>query len=100
MAVSCENTFCFSLYSRVLIFSISSVFVFSLNILEPLFFKFNKRIAKHVGCSGEEYEMLVAFDKRYKKALLRRSKQSRTPLNIFAIATRKKYANRCKSHHF
>jgi thiamine-monophosphate kinase len=63
-------------------------------------FRFYKCIAKHIGCSGEEYEMLVAFDKRYKKALLRRSKQSRTPLNIFATVTRKKYVNRCKSHHF
>ena len=63
-------------------------------------FKFIKRINKLVGCSGEEYEMLVAFDKRDKKAILRRAVQSRTQLNIFAVVTRKKYTNRCKLHHF
>jgi len=63
-------------------------------------FKFLKNIPKSVGCSGEEYEMLVAFDKRYKKAVLRRAKQSRTPLNIFAISDRVGSKNRCKAHHF
>jgi len=63
-------------------------------------FKFNKQIPKRVGCSGEEYEMLLAFDKRNKKAILRRSKQTRTKLTIVAQALRQKYKNRCKSHHF
>ena len=63
-------------------------------------FSFFKNIPKHIGCSGEEYEMVVAFDKRYKKTLLRRAKQSRTKLNIFAVAKRKKYINMCKAHHF
>jgi len=62
---------------------------------------FIKPIAKEVACSGEEYEMLVAFDKRDRKAVLRRAAQSRTKLNIFAIATRSRYTNsRCKAHHF
>ena len=63
-------------------------------------FKFLKNIPKSVGCSGEEYEMLVAFDKRDIKAIKRRAQKSRTKLNIFAIASRKKYINRCKAHHF
>ncbi|MCF6340663.1 MAG: thiamine-phosphate kinase [Sulfurimonas sp.] len=63
-------------------------------------FKFSTYISKDIGCSGEEYEMLVAFDKRYKKAVLRRAAQSRTPLNIFATSSRNKYTNRCKAHHF
>jgi len=63
-------------------------------------FKFKRKIKKPVGCSGEEYEMLVAFDKRDKKAILRRAAQSRTPLSIFAVARRQKYTNRCKAHHF
>jgi thiamine-monophosphate kinase len=62
--------------------------------------KFNKKIPKTVGCSGEEYEMLVAFDKRDTKAVIRRAKQSRVKLNIFATASRTKYKNRCKAHHF
>ncbi|QOY53076.1 thiamine-phosphate kinase [Candidatus Sulfurimonas baltica] len=63
-------------------------------------FKFNKNISKSIGCSGEEYEMLVAFDKRDKKAVLRRAEQSRTPLNIFAKSVRKRYVNCCKANHF
>ncbi len=62
--------------------------------------KFTHKIQKRVGCSGEEYEMLVAFDKRDRKSILRRAQQSRTPLTIFARATRNKYVNRCKAHHF
>ena len=63
-------------------------------------FKFHHNIPRVIGCSGEEYEMLISFDKRYKKTLLRRAVQSRTPLNIFATSVRKKYTNRCKAHHF
>jgi len=63
-------------------------------------FKFFSKIPKSMGCSGEEYEMLVAFDKRKRKAVVRRSKQSRVELNIFAESKRGRYINRCKSHHF
>lgn len=63
-------------------------------------YKFLKDIKKDIGCSGEEYEMLVSFSPRQKKAIIRRAKQSRTPLNIFATGKRIKYTNRCKSHHF
>lgn len=63
-------------------------------------FLFLKKIPKSVGCSGEEYELLFGFDARYKKALQRVSKLTRTPINIFAKATRKNYINRCKAHHF
>jgi len=63
-------------------------------------FKFKTHISKELGCSGEEYEMLVAFDKRDRKTLLRRAKQSRTPLHVFAVSVRNRYRNRCKAHHF
>jgi len=62
--------------------------------------RFITKIPKRIGCSGEEYEMLVAFDKRDKKKILRRAKQGRTKLTIFAYATRSRYTNRCKAHHF
>lgn len=62
--------------------------------------KFHYKISKSIGCSGEEYEMLIAFDKRDKKTVLRRAAQSRTALNIFASSARVKYINRCKAHHF
>jgi len=63
-------------------------------------YSFLKRIPKSIGCSGEEYEMLVSFNVRDKKAVLRRAIQTRTPLHIFAKAQRNKYTNRCISHHF
>jgi len=63
-------------------------------------YKFLNKISKEIGCSGEEYEMLIAFNKRDMKTILRRATQSRTPLNIFAHAKRLGYTNRCKSHHF
>ncbi|WP_457745636.1 thiamine-phosphate kinase [Sulfurimonas sp.] len=62
--------------------------------------KFTQKILKQQGCSGEEYEMLIAFDKRDRLKLLRRAQQTRTPLTIFARAIRSKYTNRCKAHHF
>lgn len=71
-----------------------------LSMANNLGFRFTKKIQKSVGCSGEEYEMLVAFSKRDRKTVLRRAAQSRTPLNIFATSTRSKYTNRCKAHHF
>lgn len=61
---------------------------------------FFKKIPKSIGCSGEEYEMLVSFNKRYKKTIIRRAEQTRTDLTIFASAKREKYINRCKAHHF
>jgi len=63
-------------------------------------FSFFQKIDKKVLCSGEEYEMLVAFDKRDLKAVQRKSKLTRTQVTIFAKAQRKKYTNRCKAHHF
>ena len=63
-------------------------------------FRFSKHIPKSIGCSGEEYEMLIAFDKRQFKTVKRRASQNRVKLNIFAKATRDKYINRCKAHHF
>ncbi len=63
-------------------------------------FKFHKKISKSMGCSGEEYEMLVAFDKRYKKAIFRQATRTRTELNIFATSARIRYINICKAHHF
>ena len=63
-------------------------------------FTFHHKIPKVIACSGEEYEMLVAFDKRKIKAVKRQAQRSRTKLNIFGTATRKKYTNRCKAHHF
>jgi thiamine-monophosphate kinase len=68
--------------------------------INKLGIEFFYKVPKSIACSGEEYEMLVAFDKRDRKAVKRRAVQSRTPLNIFGKATRNRYKNRCKAHHF
>lgn len=59
-----------------------------------------KRYPKHLACSGEEYEMLIAFNPNKAKALKRVSKLTRTPLTIVATVCRGKFINRCKAHHF
>lgn len=59
-----------------------------------------KHYPKQIACSGEEYEMLIAFSPRKALALKRISKQTRTPLTIVATARRGKFINRCKAHHF
>ena len=63
-------------------------------------FKFYSKMSQSSTCSGEEYEMLISFDRRQKKAILRRAKQTRTPITIFASTCRAKYINKCKAHHF
>ncbi|WP_281950780.1 thiamine-phosphate kinase [Nitrosophilus kaiyonis] len=71
-----------------------------LSKLNRIGFKFFNKIDKRVGCSGEEYELLFAFDKRDLKKILQISKITRTPITVFAKAVRKPYKNICKPHHF
>jgi len=63
-------------------------------------FKFYSKMSQSSTCSGEEYEMLISFDKRQRKAVLRQAKKTRTPITIFASTCRAKYVNKCKAHHF
>ncbi|MDA3947141.1 MAG: thiamine-phosphate kinase [Helicobacteraceae bacterium] len=63
-------------------------------------FHFNKRLDKKLFCSGEEYEMLVGFNPRQRKKLIRLAAKNRTPLQIFAKADRTAYRRPCKAHHF
>ncbi len=71
-----------------------------LSSVNALGYDFFRKMSKEIGCSGEEYEMLVSFDPRKRKTVLRRAVQTRTPITIFAKAARKRYKNRCKAHHF
>lgn len=71
-----------------------------LSLSNRIGFSFLRPISKEQGCSGEEYELLFSFDPRYKKAIMQRAKQTRTPVTIFAKAGRYRYKNRCKGHHF
>jgi thiamine-monophosphate kinase len=63
-------------------------------------FDFLHPISKAIGCSGEEYEMLIAFSAKNRARVESLAKQTKTPLTIFAIAKRGKFTDRCKSHHF
>lgn len=72
-----------------------------LSKLNRIGFDFFEKIPKQVGCSGEEYELLFAFDKKDLKKVLNISKKTRTPIAIFAKAKRKElYKNPCKPNHF
>ncbi len=71
-----------------------------LHSLNRVGFRFNKPIDKKLFCSGEEYEMLVGFNPRHRKKLIRIAAKNRTPLHIFAKAKRTSYKNCCKAHHF
>jgi len=63
-------------------------------------FRFFAPIPKKIGCSGEEYELLIAFWPKEFAALMRTAEATRTPLRIFAKVTRGKFRNICGSHHF
>jgi len=63
-------------------------------------YEFMKPVPKPIGCSGEEYEMLIGFDPRERKKILRHAKAQRCELNIFARARRRHYKSTCKAHHF
>jgi len=63
-------------------------------------FSFFRPLGKAAGCSGEEYEMLIAFAPRMRKRVEYLARKHRTPLTVFARAARTRYRNPCKSHHF
>ncbi len=66
-----------------------------------LYFKRIKKISKKIGESGEEYELLIAFNPKYLKKIEKIAKKTKTPLMIFAQATKKRNLFfPCKSHHF
>jgi len=62
--------------------------------------RFTKKVPKKIGCSGEEYEMLIAFPPRRLQTLRRIAAQNRTTITPIARAVRGSYTNRCKAHHF
>ncbi len=63
-------------------------------------FEFFHAIPPHIGCSGEEYELLFAFDPRDRRALEIIARKTRTPITIFAKVANRSYKNRCKPNHF
>ncbi len=71
-----------------------------LSKINKIGFKFFDTFSKDKGCSGEEYEILFTFDKKYKKKIKQIAKKHNIKLNIFAKAIEGKYKNKCKGHHF
>jgi len=63
-------------------------------------FNFFDKISKKVGCSGEEYELLLSFDPKHIKKILKIAKKHKVRLNIFAKAIKGRYECSCRSHHF
>ncbi len=68
-----------------------------INKIGVVFFKHHP---KNIACSGEEYEILFAFDKKYKNRIVSIARKTKTPITVFAKAKRGKFANRCKENHF
>lgn len=62
--------------------------------------QWDKKISKRVKCSGEEYEMLIAFSPRRLETIRRIAARTRTTITPVAHAVRGSYTNRCKRHHF
>ena len=62
--------------------------------------RFQRKVPKRIGCSGEEYEMLIAFSPRQMPAVRRIAALTRTPLKTIGRVRRGKFTNRCKAHHF
>jgi len=62
--------------------------------------RFVRKIPKKTGCSGEEYEMLIAFSPRNRQAVRRIAALTRTPITVIGRIRRGKFTNRCKAHHF
>ena len=63
-------------------------------------FEFFKKFDKKVGCSGEEYEIIFTFSKKYLKAIENIAKITRTPITIFAVTKRGKFKSICAENHF
>lgn len=70
-----------------------------LSSLNRLGFQLTQPISKAVGCSGEEYEMLIVFSPRMRKRIEYLARKHRIKLTVFARAARTRYRNPCKSHH-
>ncbi len=63
-------------------------------------FRFFHSLSKTTLCSGEEYEMLVAFHPKHLARIRNIAKKTKTPLTIFAETVRGNYRSNCKANHF
>ena len=63
-------------------------------------YKVQKEIDKEIGISGEEYEMLIGFNPSNLENILKISKETNTPITIFAKIEKNNHRFECASHHF
>ncbi|MEA2050073.1 MAG: thiamine-phosphate kinase [Campylobacterota bacterium] len=63
-------------------------------------FDFFDNISNDVGCSGEEYEILFTFNKKYKNKIKKIAKKQNIKLNFIAVAKAGEFKCDCKNHHF
>jgi len=63
-------------------------------------FEFFKKFDKRIGCSGEEYEILFTFPKKYLRVIENIAKITKTSVNIFAVTKRGKFRSICPENHF
>lgn len=65
-------------------------------------FELFEKIEDDIGCSGEEYEILFSFNKKYKEKIEKLADRYGVTLNIFAVARedKEKFICKCKKHHF
>ena len=57
-------------------------------------------ISDEIGTSGEEYEMIIGFDKANLTKVEQVAKETNTPLVIFGVIKNNDFRFACKNHHF
>jgi thiamine-monophosphate kinase len=57
-------------------------------------------ISDEIGQSGEEYEMLVGFAPENREKVMEISRETKTPLTVFAKVSGNRNRFTCRSHHF
>ena len=63
-------------------------------------FNILKDMNDNIGLSGEEYEMLVSFNKKDLEAIETIAKETNTPITVFAEVAKNDTRFACESHHF
>lgn len=63
-------------------------------------FEFFDTISNHIGCSGEEYEILFTYSQKNRKKIEKIARKQGVKLNTFAKAVKGKYKCECQNHHF
>ena len=63
-------------------------------------FEFFEELSEDILSSGEEYEILFTFDKKYKYKVSKIAKKHKVKLNFIANVTDGSYKSNLKNHHF